>query len=94
MNKLSARSLTGVWIVAGTLGLTKFWYAMPEHFPPALSTLGIEVIAWVNRHLSLDGEQGADVEIAYVLFVAFASVSIITWVGRAILRHKQSHEPS
>ncbi|QUP55144.1 hypothetical protein GO998_16050 [Ralstonia syzygii] len=94
MSKLRARTVTGLWIVAGTLGLTKFWYAMPELLPPALSALGIEVIAWVNLHLSLDGEQGADVELAYVLFVAFAGVSIITWVGWVVLRHRQSRQSS
>lgn len=89
MSKLRTWLLISLWMIAGTLGLTKFWYAAPEHFPSALAALGIDVIAWVNAHLSLDGEQGADVELVYILLVAFASVSIITWLGWLVFRRKR-----
>ncbi len=89
MSKLKIWLPVGLWMIIGTLGLTKFWYAAPEYFPSALSRLGINVIAWVNAHLLLDGEQGADVELVYVLLVALTCILIITGLGWIAFRRNR-----
>lgn len=72
MKKWLIRVAIGFLILCATVLLTKFWYSNPDSFPSPLRNIGNAVIDWLGVQ---SAEGSADVELAYVLLLAFLVVS-------------------
>ena len=89
--KSAVRLLTAAWLALGSWALGRWWYANPDLFPrvPRSVWQGLDRLIGANNV-----DQESDVEFVVVVALAFAAVSVTTWLLYLGWRHfARGHKP-
>ncbi|WKB52594.1 hypothetical protein [Eleftheria terrae] len=91
MRRSLSRALLGLWLLAATVALVRFWYARPEAFPALLRQGGN---ALIDAVAPAGAEAAADLELLYLVLLAFAAVALVTGLGLAVWKRFKGDRPA